>query len=204
VAGPRRRGRLDGVRIRETTTLRPDDVRERSGLAVTTEPRTIGDLGDVLTPHQLANVIHEAGHWHRPPRAAIEDVIAAMGTRRAVTVARRALVLIDDGSAGTRSFLEDAFLDWLGRNDRMEPWVNRHVALVDGSLEVDFHWPGSGLCVEVDGSGHARTRTQVEDRARVERMLRSGLEVIRLTAAEVRAPSRALLLRIPRRRPRNS
>ena len=32
----------------------------RDGIPVTTVPRTLVDLSDVLTAHQLANVIHEA------------------------------------------------------------------------------------------------------------------------------------------------
>ena len=40
--------------------LDPRDVTVRDGIPVTTVPRTLVDLSDVLTPHQLANVIHEA------------------------------------------------------------------------------------------------------------------------------------------------
>ena len=59
VLAPRGR-RLDGVRVRTYRRLDPRDVTVRAGIPVTTVPRTLVDLSDVLTPHQLANVIHEA------------------------------------------------------------------------------------------------------------------------------------------------
>ena len=59
VLAPRER-KLRGVRVRTYRRLDPRDVTVRDGIPVTTVPRTLVDLSDVLTPHQLANVIHEA------------------------------------------------------------------------------------------------------------------------------------------------
>ena len=59
VLAPRERD-LPGVRVRTYRRLDPRDVTVRDGIPVTTVPRTLVDLSDVLTAHQLANVIHEA------------------------------------------------------------------------------------------------------------------------------------------------
>ena len=47
-------------------------------------------------------------------------------------------------------------------------------------LEVDFHWPELKLCVEVDGSGHERPRTQREGAERDQRLTAAGYRVIRV------------------------
>ena len=57
---PRGRRTPRGVHAHTYRRLDPRDVTVRNGIPVTTVPRTLVDLSDVLTPHQLANVIHEA------------------------------------------------------------------------------------------------------------------------------------------------
>ena len=57
---PRGRRTPRGVQAHTYRRLDPRDVTVRNGIPVTTVPRTLVDLSDVLTAHQLANVIHEA------------------------------------------------------------------------------------------------------------------------------------------------
>jgi predicted transcriptional regulator of viral defense system len=57
---PRGRRTPRGVHARTYRRLDLLDVTVRDGIPVTTVPRTLVDLSDLLTPHQLANVIHEA------------------------------------------------------------------------------------------------------------------------------------------------
>ena len=59
VLAPRKRN-LPRVHVRAYRSLDRRDVTVRAGIPVTTVPRTLVDLSDVLTAHQLANVIHEA------------------------------------------------------------------------------------------------------------------------------------------------
>jgi hypothetical protein len=96
-----------GVRFRSCRRLDRRDVTVRDGIRVTTVARTQVDLTDVLTAHQLAYVIHEAGYRNRfNPRATRAAMERANGRRR-LAVLDAALVLNALGSAGTRSDDED-------------------------------------------------------------------------------------------------
>jgi very-short-patch-repair endonuclease len=74
------------------------------------------------------------------------------------------------GSAGTRSYAEDRFLEtWRGP----EPLVNT-------KIEVDMYWPAENRVVEIDGPGHERERTRREDAARDEALRAAGKTVLRI------------------------
>ncbi len=56
------------LRVHARRALHPDDVTVVAGIPVTSVARTILDLGDVLSPYQLANVLHEAEFRNRFPQ----------------------------------------------------------------------------------------------------------------------------------------
>ena len=146
VVAPRRHGRRhEGFRLQTCRQLDPRDVTRVVGIPVTTVARTLVDLSDVLTPHQLAYVIHEAAFRKRFDEAATRAAMARANGRRGLARLEAALAL--DG-AGTKSANEDAFLEVVSGSPA--PDVN---VTVEG-LEVDFRWPG--VIVEVDGPGHRR------------------------------------------------
>jgi hypothetical protein len=143
---------------------------------VTTVPRTLVDLSDVLTPHQLANVIHEAAFRNLFDEGAVHAAIDRANGRHNLHVLARALALNRAGSAGTRSELEDRFLALTSKSGLPEPLVNTHIE----ELEVDFHWPQLSLVVEVDGPGHTRPRSQREDRERDASLRAAGHTIVRI------------------------
>jgi hypothetical protein len=149
VVSPRRR-RVAGALVHHCRTLSPRDVTELDGIPVTTAHRMFVDLSDVLTPHQLANVIHREAYRGRYDEAAIRDVMEQMNGRHRLAVLERAIELHRMGSVGTMSGAEDAFL----RLGLPEPLVNMHLL----GREVDFHWPDHMVVVEVDGY-HGRPGT---------------------------------------------
>src|SRR3954453_13689622 len=65
VLAPRGRRPKGPVLVRSYRRLDPRDVTVRDGIPVTTVARTLVDLADVLTPHQLARVIDEADYLGR-------------------------------------------------------------------------------------------------------------------------------------------
>jgi Transcriptional regulator, AbiEi antitoxin/Protein of unknown function (DUF559) len=179
---PRRHRGLPGVRVR-TCRHRLDrrDTTLRNGIPITTVPRTLVDLTDVLDAHQLANAIHEADFrkcFHEP---ATRQAIQRANGRHSLATLIEALDLNASGSAGTRSGFEDRFLPLVAQAGLPPPLVNTHVY----GIEVDFHWPGLNLCVEVDGPGHARRRTKREDQARDEELRHEGQRVVRLAEHEL-------------------
>ena len=152
--------------------LRRDEISRCKGIPVTTVPRLLIDLADELTAHQLANVIHEAAFRRLFNLEATREALARAHGRRVKTV-ERAVALHLGGSAGTKSSLEDAFLERCA----VEPLVNTKVA----GLEVDFCWPDRRLVVEVDGPGHARAPTRREDFERERKLEAAGYEVRRVS-----------------------
>ena len=126
------------------------------------------DLADDLTPHQLANVIHQAAYRGRFVEAAVLDSMARVAGRHKLHVLERAIELHHAGSAGTKIGGEDAFLT-LGYP---EPLVTTDLH----GFEVDFHWPEHRLVVEVDGRGHSGRHDTGRDRV----LHANGYSVLRL------------------------
>jgi hypothetical protein len=194
VVSPRLRT-LDGVRVRRYRTLDPRDVTTHRGIPVTTVHRTFVDLSDLRTPHQLANVIHEAAFKGRFVEAAVRDSMERANGRHHLHVLQRAITLYNKGSAGTKSGPEDAFL--LIQPFNPEPLVNTELH----GFEVDFHWPDLELVVEIDGPGHTRPTTRRDD-ARKDRALKAaGYEVLRFTDTDVEEHPERVVAALTARRP---
>jgi hypothetical protein len=100
------------------------------------------------------------------------------------------------GSAGTRSRLEDAFLALVRSGGVAEPLVNVPVHAGGRRIEVDFHWPTLGLCVETDGDGHTRPRTKREDGIRDRALRAAGYDILRFTRADVEQRAAWVLARL--------
>lgn len=177
VVAPSKHAPISGIRIHRTRSLRRRDVVRRWRIPVTSVSRTILDLGDVLTPYQLANVMHEAEFRNVLDERDLRRLLDRSRGRAAVTVVRRALVVREGGSGGTFSDLEDEFLSRAHARG-LDPLVNVQIDVGDGLLRADFHWPDARLIVEVDGSGHARKRTIEEDRGRDARFRAAGWRVV--------------------------
>jgi hypothetical protein len=179
VIAPKQRRPQPGFRLHTARNLDPRDVTTYRGIPVTTMARTLVDLTDVLTEHQLANVIHEAAFRRRFHEGATRAAMARAKGRR-LGVLERALDLHTSGSAGTKSDLEDQALAQIQLAGLEPPLVNAGVQTPHQLFEVDFVWPERKLIVEVDGAGHERPRTQREDARRDQALKAVGYEVARL------------------------
>jgi hypothetical protein len=177
VLAPTHRRPQAGVRLHTTRHLDKRDVTELDGIAVTTMARTLVDLTDVLTAHQLANVIHEAAYHELFDRKATHEAIARANGRPNLTRLHEAL---EANGAGTRSALEDRFLSLIA--GLPQPLVNTRIE----NLEVDFAWPH--VVVEIDGPAHQRPRTKQEDAERDAILKAAGYEVLRLTRDDLDRP----------------
>jgi very-short-patch-repair endonuclease len=175
VVVPGNRRPRKGFRLHTCRNLDPRDVTRWRGIPVTTIPRTLVDLTDVLDWPALAGVIHEAAYRKRFNVEATRAAMARATGRRNLATLEKALAAHAAGSAGTRSGAEDRFLAIVIEAGLPEPRVNTQV-------EVDLHWPELGLCVEVDGPGHGRPRTTREDAARDHALAARGHRLIRLDA----------------------
>jgi very-short-patch-repair endonuclease len=177
---PRKR-EVKGVRMHTTRHLHRRDVTSFNRIPVTSMPRLFVDLSDVLTPHQLANVMHEAAFRGLFSDPATRDAIERANGRHNLWVVEKALALNATGSAGTKSGHEDALLVLLESTALPEPRVNTELL----GFEPDCHWPDRKLVVEVDGIGHGRQRTRRQD-AHEDRVLRAaGYTVLRFTDDDI-------------------
>jgi len=170
---------IDGVVLHRYRQLDPLDVVVHRGIPVTTVARTLVDLTDVLTAHQLAYVMHEAAFHQRFSVQATRAAMARANGRRNLGALEKALALHRAGSAGTRSALEDRFLALV--HELPEPLANTEC---EGE-EVDFRWPGHSLVVEVDGPGHNRPGQRRIDARRDRKLRAAGYTVLRFTDAEI-------------------
>ena len=174
VPGSRRARR--GFRVHRCRNLDRRDTTIYLGIPITTPARTLVDLAGTLTEHQLANVIHEAAFRNRFDEARTREAMArAQG--KPLRNLHAALDAHNAGSAGTRSELEDRFLEsWQGPKPRVNTKVH--------GIEVDLHWPDTDLVVEIDGPGHERPRTRAQDEQRDRQLQEAGTTVVRIPSGD--------------------
>jgi very-short-patch-repair endonuclease len=164
--------------LHQVRRLDPRDVTIKDGIPVTTVARTLLDLAEVLHPRQLERALEEAERLRRFDLRSIEDVARRSRGRRGLRPLVAVLGATLDTPPATRSDLERMFLDLCRDGGLPQPQVN---VLVEG-YEVDAHWPGANLIVELDSWGFHRTRRAFErDRARDMKLKLAGYTVLRLT-----------------------
>jgi hypothetical protein len=169
---PGNRRNRKAFRVHRVRNLDKRDTTTYQGIPITTPARTLVDLAQTLTAHQLANVIHEAAFRNRFDENATRAAMTR-ATGRPLATLHAALRAHAAGSAGTRSALEDRFLEtWTGPEPRVNTKVN--------GIEVDLYWPDQDLVVEVDGPGHTRPRTRAEDQDRDRELRENGITVLRI------------------------
>lgn len=181
VVSPRKRT-LEGIRVHYSRTLTRAETTSIRGIPVTTFARLQLDLADVLTPFQLANVLHQAAYKGIPI-----FLPHANGRHNGATL-EKAHALHASGSAGTRSTAEDVFLT-LGLP---EPLVN----VVHLGFEVDFRWPDERVAVEVDGWHHGRPYNREADIARDAALRAHGYTILRFGADEVQSNGATVARRV--------
>jgi hypothetical protein len=170
-------------RVRGVLTIRCkgaslDGIRWR-GIPVTTLPRTLVDLAEILSEEDLARAFHEAAVRHRITPAQVEIVLARRHNWPGAGKLRR--VLWGDVPV-TLSKLEALFLRGLRSAGLPLPETNR---MVD-ARRVDCRWPTYALTVELDSYRYHHTRHAWEQDRRREREARArGDEFRRYTWTDV-------------------
>jgi very-short-patch-repair endonuclease len=182
VLGASRRSR-PRLTIHSAAALHPGDRAEVDGIPVTSVPRTLLDLAEVVAPTQVRRA-SEAAERHRIlDVTAASELITRSNGRRGLP-ALLALLDYDPAVAQeARSDLESAFLDLVREADLPPPSVN---VLVEGYL-VDAYWPAARLVVELQSyQHHAHRQAFDRDYAKLGRLTMSGFRVLPLTARQLR------------------
>lgn len=180
-----RRVAVRGVLIHRTTRLDADDVTIRSGVPVTTLPRTLVDLAGTLTPEQLRKLVREADRAGRLDAAVVREARERIEGRRDAAAKALRAVLAEHAALATSltlSELEDRFLVLLDAHELPRPLTNHPVA----GFKLDAAWPRERLAAELDGWAYHRDRAAFQnDRARDARLAVAGWHVVRFTHADV-------------------
>lgn len=197
IALPRgNRSNRDGIRIRRTPTLRPDEVTRLDDIPTTTPARTLLDLAGLRAPESLTTRALE--------RAVAESLALRLSSLRHLRMmaerhsrhagSRRLIGLLgDDPPAFTRSEAEERFLDLIRRAQLPKPRVNARI----GGYEVDFFWPAEGCVAEIDGFAVHASRAAFEaDRKRDAVLAGKGVTVIRSTWRQLEAEPEAVIARL--------
>jgi hypothetical protein len=198
------------VRLHRVRRLDPRDCTREDNIPVTTVARTLLDLAEVLRPRQLERALEESERLRLFDLTELDAVCERNSGRRGIRPLRACLGRTQEEALHTKSDLELLFVELCEESQLPPPAMN---AIVEG-YEVDAHWPGTDLIVELDSWAFHRTRGAFErDHGRDLRLRLAGYDPIRLTwrqltaeRAEVATTLRARLdsARTPRARGRGA
>jgi very-short-patch-repair endonuclease len=167
-----------GIRPHRVSQLHPQDWTKRHGIPITSVPRTLLDLAAVADERVLKRAVNQAERVGWLNRRAIAELLERNPRRKGRKALRAVIAAVRPGTRRSRSDLETAFLLLLEKYRLPRPLVN---AKVEG-IEVDMHWPGTKLIVEVDSYEYHRTAAEFEnDRRRDAHLKRRRYEVLRVT-----------------------
>jgi hypothetical protein len=185
VVSPRQRTDRYNVRFHQSRRLeRAIEVLDE--IPITSLSRTIVDLAEVLTPHQVANVIHQACYRHKLDIVRVEAWYERLKDRHSAPVARRAIDLHVSGSAGTRSMDEDRFVALMAPV-APEPQVCMVQAVGVDTHEADAYWPEQRVWVVIDGAtSHGRPNDKAREQGLADGCTAAGITLIRFQGWEVR------------------
>jgi very-short-patch-repair endonuclease len=176
VTAPRSRHGLDGIVVHRVRRLDPRDQTVREGIPVTTVARALLDNAEVLPERQVERMIEEAERLRLFDLADLRDTCERSPGRRGLSPLIACLGATLAEPPHTKSDLEQMFLDLCRDADLPEPAFN---VVVEG-YEVDAHWPGTNLIIELDSWSFHRTRESFErDHARD--LALAAYKVLRLT-----------------------
>jgi very-short-patch-repair endonuclease len=186
VAAPVQR-RIEGVSTVRWRHLDPRDRTIWKGIPVTTVPRTLVDLAEVLSFDALSRACHEAGvRYGTTPR----QVRAALGRKPKASGAAALRRVLDGEAHVTLSTLEKRFLQRLRAAALPLPVTNR----IAGSKRVDCRWPEHALTVELDSYTFHNSRYAWEqDRTREREAHARGDHHRRYTHTDIYNDPRAML-----------
>jgi very-short-patch-repair endonuclease len=136
------------------------------------------DLGAVADERVLRRAVNEADRKGRLNRRAVQELLERNPRRPGTKVLRSLIAAVDPQTRRTRSDLEVAFLALCKKHGIPTPVSNGKVE----GIEVDMHWPGTNVIVELDGYEYHRTPAEFDnDRRRDADLMAKGYIVLRVS-----------------------
>lgn len=152
VTTPRQAKTRPGLVVHRVRVLDPRDVFRPHPLRVTSIPRTVVDMADVLSWHEYRGAIDNLPTLHLK---AVQDAQRRAPNRRGAPLVTR---LIEADRAHTRSEFERRFQRFVGTHDLPRPDdLNIRVA----GHQADCFYANARLVIELDGRAFHRRRKQL-------------------------------------------
>jgi len=178
VSAPGHRRPTAAIKAHWVPGLDGRDCTLRDRIPVTTVARTLLDLGAIATPKQLQRATNQAERKGLLAESAVRELIERNRGRKGIKEFVAVTAAVNASTHRTRSDLEVAFLNFC-RGYRLPTPVNNGKV---GGFEVDMHWPGTKLIVELDDYEYHRTPTSFEKDRRMDAELKlKGYTVLRVT-----------------------
>jgi len=186
VTTPQRSGRVGSpraVRLHRCASLLATDATVLDAIPVTTPMRTLFDLAATVRERRMEDLIAQADRLALFDLRELRALLSRHPTRAGAPRLRALLDRLEGvGAAHTRSAAEVALLQLCDDHGLPAPVAN---AMLLGH-EVDFHWPGTTLVVEIDGYQFHRTPSAfAADRARDQALTIAGFTVARFTPGQI-------------------
>jgi hypothetical protein len=167
----------------------------RDRIPITTVPRTLLDLAATAPTKQLQRAVNEAERRGLLKEKAMRETLERHHRRPGTARLRSLIAAVDPQAHRSRSDLELDFLSFCRRYGIPIPVLNGQI----GEYEVDFHWPGTKLIVELDTwDYHGTTGAFETDRERDTYLAGEGYIVIRVTARRLQTDPAGLAATIRR------
>lgn len=184
VPTPGGRVKRPGIKLRRSTTLRPNDVTLKDGIPCTTVARTLLDLATDLDQRRIERSIDQAhASGTLDPVAIHEQIEHNAGSPGAAKLSRILRVHMPT-DVPDPSEIQDRFLAIARRLNLPEPEQQQYLDLGDGGepIRADFLWRAQRVIVETDGyDQHGRRSAFESDRVRDQRVLAAGWKPVRTT-----------------------
>ena len=165
--------RRKGIRSHRTTTLSRRDIRRHRNLRVTSPARTILDIQNRLTDHQLVRAINELR---------LQKHLRGAELQRLLSHSRRIATLIDPEQNPTRSGKEDDFVAFCRDHGLPVPRINLKLF----GKEVDALFKAEKVIVEIDAwDTHKSYKSFESDRKRDSLAAEEGYLTVRVTSARL-------------------
>ena len=194
-----RRRRVSDVVWHESYHLTERDITEIEGIRVTRPVRTFVDLGAVLTPSELEEVLDNGLRRNIVDMPSIWRRLEELGDLRPGALRVRALLQSRVWSdRPPESVLETRFRQVLRSADLPMPTPQFDISLGNGSTaRVDFAYPTFNLAIELDGAAyHTGRQAEGRDQARDNRLGAVGWRVLRYSWNDVCNRSQAVITEV--------
>jgi very-short-patch-repair endonuclease len=181
---------LEGVTVHRSRDLVEDHISRWKGFPVTKPARTIVDLGAVLPPGELEDVLDRALTKRLLKVAGVEwmlNELSGKGRHGTAAVAK----MLDERALGMEpadGLLEPRMARLLRRAGLPAAEFQHQVHTSEGRFlaRVDFAYPALLLAIEVDGfESHGTPRAMAKDFVRQNGLVPYGWRVLRFTWAQV-------------------